>query len=97
VNRIHEIESELNKQDLRPEQIVELGGTPDDYGRYKGANFYGIPVTSQFEYAVVEYIRKYIDLEIPVKFVNDLGRSCMREIAMSGTFEEARAAYEKFY
>ena len=31
------------------------------------------------------------------KFIHDLARSCLRELAMSGTFEEARVAYKKFY
>lgn len=95
--RINEIENEMNSEDLRPEQVAELGGKPNEYGRFKGANFYGIPVTSQFEYDIVDYIRSNIDLEIPVKFIHDLGRACMRELAMSGTFEEAREAYDKFY
>ena len=36
-------------------------------------------------------------MEIPVKVICDLSRSAMRELAMSGTFEEAREAYQKFY
>ena len=96
-DRIQEIENEMNKEDLRPEQIVELGGKADEFGRHIGAKFYGIPVTSQFEYAIVEFIRKHINLEVPAKFLYDLGRSCMRELTMSGTFEEARIAYQKFY
>lgn len=95
--RINEIEAEMRSENLLPEQVVELGGKPNPYGRYAGANFYGIPVESQFEYEIVEYIRQNIDLEVPVKFIHDLGRACMREVAMSGTFEEARAAYGKFY
>ncbi len=96
-SRIHEIEGELRSEDLRPEQIVELKGKPDKYGRFRGATFYGIPVTSQFDYAIIEFIRKHINLDIPAKFIHDLARACMRELTMSGTFEEARGAYEKFY
>jgi len=95
--RINQIENQMNREELRPEQVAELGGEPDDYGRHKNANFYGIPVTSQFEYDIVDYIRNNIDLEIPVKFIHDLGRACFRELAMSGDFQEARSAYEKFY
>ena len=95
--RIHEIEGKLRSEDLRPEQVAELGGTSDSYGRFTGANFHSIPITSQFEYKVVEYIRTNINLDVPAKFIYDLGRSCMRALAMSGTFEEAREAYEKFY
>lgn len=96
-NRIHEIEEIMNKEPLRVEQVVELGGKPDDYGRHGGANFYGIPVTSQFEYEIVEYIRDNIDLEIPAKILRDVCQSSIRALVMAGTFEEARAAYEKFY
>ncbi len=97
IDRIHEIENKMNQEDLQPEQVVELGGKPNEYGKYRGSSFYGIPVTSQFEYDIVEFIRKNIDLELPAKFLYDLGRSCIRELTMSGTFEEARNAYQKFY
>ena len=96
-NRIHEIESKMSNEPLRVEQAVKLGGTPTDYGKMKGANFYGIPVESQFEYEIVEYIRSNIDLEIPAKILQDVCRSSIRALVMAGTFEEARAAYEKFY
>jgi hypothetical protein len=79
------------------EQVVELGGKSNDYGRCGGANFYGIPVTSQFEYEIVEYIRANIDLKIPSKILRDVCESSIRALTMAGTFEEARAAYEKFY
>lgn len=97
INRIHEIESVMNKESLLVEQVVELGGTCDKYGKYDGANFYGIPITSQFEYEIVEYIRSNIDLEIPSKILRDVCQSSIRALVMAGTFEEARAAYEKFY
>lgn len=97
IARIHEIEGILNSEDLRVEQVVELGGKPNEYGRHKGAHFYGIPVTSQFEYEIVEYIRANIDLEIPSKILRDVCESSIRALTMAGTFEEARAAYEKFY
>lgn len=96
-NRIHEIESILTAEPLRVEQAVELGGKINDYGKCKGANFYGIPVESQFEYDIVEYIRENIDLEIPSKILRDVCQSSIRALVMAGTFEEARDAYEKFY
>ena len=96
-NRINEIENIMNEEALRVEQVVELGGKPDKYDRHTGANFYGIPVTSQFEYEIVEYIRSNIDLEIPSKILRDVCQSSIRALVMAGTFEEARSAYEKFY
>ena len=95
--RIHEIENTLSKEPLRVEQVVELGGKADDYGKFTGANFYGIPISSQFDYEIVEYIRANIDLEIPSKILRDVCQSSIRALVMSGTFEEARGAYEKFY
>ena len=95
--RLHEIEETLNSEKLRVEQVVELGGKVNEYDRATGANFYGIPVTSQFEYEIVEYIRKNIDLEIPSKILKDICQASIRALTMSGTFEEARSAYEKFY
>lgn len=95
--RVHEIEGILNAKDLRAEQVIELGGKPDEHGRCRGASFYGIPVTSQFEYEIVEYIRANIDLEVPSKILRDVCESSIRALTMAGTFEEARLAYEKFY
>lgn len=97
IERIHAIENTLNSQPLLAEQIVELGGKPDEYGRHQGAKFYGIPVTSQLEYDIVEYIRKYIDLEVPAKILRDVCSASIRALTMAGTFEEARTAYETFY
>lgn len=95
--RIDEIENTLNGEPLLVEQVVELGGKPNEYGRHSGATFYGIPVTSQFEYEIVEFIRKNIDIEVPAKILRDICESSIRELTMAGTFEEARRAYEKFY
>jgi hypothetical protein len=95
--RIHEIEQIMTNEHLRVEQVVELGGKANDYGKCDGAHFYGIPVTSQFEYEIVEYIRSNIDLEIPSKVLRDVCESSVRALVMAGTFEEARDAYEKFY
>jgi hypothetical protein len=97
MQRIHEIEYTMSKEDLRVEQIVELGGKSNDYGKYRDANFYGIPVESQFDYEIVEYIRANIDLKIPAKILRDVCMSSVRALTMAGTFEEARSAYEKFY
>ena len=97
IQRIHEIESTMNSVDLRPEQIVELGGKSNKYGRFADANFYGIPVTSQFEYEIVYYIKERINLEIPSKMLRDICHASIRALTMAGTFEEARDAYNKFY
>ncbi len=95
--RIHEIEHTLKSEDLRVEQLVELGGKPDSYGHVRGATFYGIPIESQFDYEIVEYIKQNIDLEVPAKILRNVCESSIRALTMAGTFEEARAAYEKFY
>lgn len=94
---LHQIENELNSVDLTKQQAIELGGAVGKYDRIEGANFYDIPITSQFEYEVVQYIKKHIDIEAPAKFLHDLTRSCMRELTMVGTFEEAKEVYEKLY
>lgn len=95
--RINEIEHILNSGPLRVEQAISLGGRIDDYGHVKGAHFYGIPVTSQFEYEIVEFIKQHINLEVPAKMLKDVCEASIRALAMSGTFEEARSTYQKFY
>lgn len=96
-DRIHEIERQMRAEDLKPEQIVELGGSADRYGHFSNAKFYGIPIESQFDYEIVEFMRKHINIEIPSKILRDICEASMRALTMAGTFEEARAAYEKFY
>lgn len=94
---LHDIQEKLHEEDLTVQQMVEYGGSPDEYGRVRGANFYGIPVTSQTDYEIAQLIKSKIDTEAPAKFLDDLGRSSLRSIIMSGTFEEARDAYNQFY
>jgi len=95
--KINEIENTLNSEDLRPEQVVELGGKANEFGRFNGSNFYDIPITSQFEYEIVQYIKKRINLDVPAKILGDICKASIRELTMSGTFEEARESYQKFY
>ena len=35
-------------------------------------------------------IEQHLDLKAPAKFVRDLSKSCMRELTMAGTFEQAQ-------
>ncbi|KKM69653.1 hypothetical protein LCGC14_1448490, partial [marine sediment metagenome] len=94
---INEIENTFNSEELRTEQVVELEGNVNSYGRYTGANFYGIPVTSQFEYEVVQYIKDKVNIDVPSKILLDICEASLRELTMAGTFEEGRKAYTKFY
>lgn len=94
---IHEIEEALRSRPLTKQQIIELGGKVNDYGRATGANFHGIPIDSYFEYQVAHLIKEHLDLKAPAKFVADLSKSCMRELTMAGTFEQAQKVYQKFY
>lgn len=94
---INDLEHSMRNEKLTVSQIKELGGTPDRYGYHRGAEFFGKSVTSQFEYKIVKYIEAHIDLWKPLKFLRDLGRSAMRELAMCGSFEDAQKVYDKFY
>lgn len=94
---IHEIEEALRSKPLTKQQIIELGGDVNSYGRANGANFHGIPIESYFEYQVAHLIKENLDLNAPAKFVADLSKSCIRELTMAGTFEEAQKVYLKFY
>ena len=93
----HEIERKIKPEDLTKEQIVELGGKLDRWGEGRDASFYGIPIKSRTEYKMVQLIKSQLNLEVPAKFLYDLNRSCFRELAMVGTFEEAQEIYNHFY
>lgn len=95
--KIHELEGALKSKQLTKQQVIELGGSVDNYGYGKGANFHGIPIESYFEYQIAKMIEQHLDLKAPAKFVFDLSRSCIRELTMAGTFEQAQKIYEKFY
>ncbi len=95
--KLHEIETHLVSEELTMTQIVELGGKPDKYDRYTGANFHGIPVNNQLDYDIVKRIQQTIDVDAPAKYVHTLASSAFREIAMSGTFEHAQKIYQDFY
>lgn len=94
---LHNIETSLDSEDLNVTQIVELGGKVDKYDRYTGANFHGIPVKNQLDYDIVKRIQQTIDVDAPAKYVHTLASSAFREIAMSGTFEQAQKIYQDFY
>jgi len=96
-NEKHLIEKRITPPNLNKQQVLELGGEANKWGKATGANFYGISIESQLEYEIVHLIKKNINIDAPAKFLYDLHRSCMRELAMSGTFEEAQQVYEKFY
>jgi len=94
---MHEIERKIKPEDLTKEQIIELGGNLDRWGEARDANFYGIPIKSKTEYEMVQLIKSQLNLEVPAKFLYDLNRSCFRELAMVGTFEEGQGVYNQFY
>lgn len=95
--RLHEIEEKLKSEPLRVEQVVEYGGSVGTWDRAEGANFHGIPLSSQFDYKVAKYIQTHVNIDVPAKLILDLHRSAMRELAMSGTFDKAKEVYENFY
>ena len=94
---IQQIENELKSEKLSAEEASEFGGKITRYGDVDGAQFYEIPINSKFDYEIAKLIKDKIELDAPAKFLYDLARSSLRAIAMSGTFEEARDAYAKFY
>jgi len=93
----HRLEKELKKEPLTVSQALEFGGTLNDWGEARNAHFYGIPVNSQIDYKIIKLIQQNIDVEAPAKYLDVLARSALREIAMAGTFEDAKEVYEQFY
>ena len=94
---IHQIENKLKEEKLTAEEASEFGGTITRYGDINGAHFYHIPINSKFDYEIAKLLKDKIEIDAPAKFLHDLARSSLRAIAMSGTFEDARDAYAKFY
>jgi len=94
---LNQLEQELNSDKLTVHQTIELGGKVNRYDVGTGANFFGIPVTSQLEYDIVQKIKDKVDTEAPAKYLRDLGRSSLRELTMAGTFEQAQSIYNDFY
>ena len=95
--RIHEIENTIEKKPMTVNQILEYGGQINDWGKAVEANFMGIPIHSEIEYKIAKLIEANIDVHAPAKYLEKLAKSTLRELAMAGTFEEAREVYEDFY
>ena len=95
--RIHEIEDVIEKKPMTVNQILEYGGSINNWGKAEQANFMGIPLDSETDYKIAKLIEANIDVHAPAKYIEKLARSTLRELAMAGTFEEAREVYEDFY
>lgn len=96
-DEIHNIQTKLDGRDLTPEELREFEAKQDGYGRYSQASFHGIPICNRLDYETAKYLKSKVDFRSPLKFLHDLGRSAVREITMSGTFEDAQAVYQRFY
>jgi hypothetical protein len=94
---LNKIESQIQSEPLNVHQTIELGGAVDRWGKTKDALFFGIPVNSQLDYDIVQRIKFKVDTEAPAKYLDDLGRTAIRELTMAGTFEECQEIYEDFY
>lgn len=95
--RIHEIEEIIEDKTMTVNQVLEYNGKINDWGKAEGANFLGIPLDSQIDYKIAKLIETNIDVHAPAKYVEQIAKSTLRELAMAGSFEEARVVYEDFY
>ncbi len=95
--RLSDLEKQLSPEKLTIHQEIELGAKLNKYDTYSGANFFGIPVRNEMDYAIVQRIKETVDTDAPAKYLSDLAASALREITMAGTFEEAKKIYEDFY
>lgn len=93
----NQIQNKLRSERLTVQQAIEFGGHSDVYGGVSGANFYGIPVNNKLDYDIAKFIQDNVDIGTTAKFIQDLAKSSLREIAMCGTFEEAHSVYETLY
>lgn len=94
---LNRLESEIKSEPISVHQVLEMGGSVDRWSKAKRAHFFGIPVDTQFDYDIVQRIKEKVDTEAPAKYLDDLGRTALRELTMAGTFEECQKIYEDFY
>jgi hypothetical protein len=59
--------------------------------------FHGIPVNSMMDILIVKRIKEICDPSKPIMMLGEIAKSAHRALVMSGTYEEARKAYETFY
>ena len=60
-------------------------------------HFHGIPVNSKMDILIVRRIKEMCDPSKPIMMLGEIAKSAHRALVMSGTYEEARKAYETFY
>jgi len=94
---LNQIENQIKSDPLTVHQALELGGDTDRWGSAKRATFFNMPVESQLDYDIVQRIKFKVNTEAPAKYLDDLGRTALRELTMAGTFEECQKIYEDFY
>lgn len=95
--RIHEIEDIIEDKPMTVNQILEYNGSINSWGKAEGAHFMGIPLDSLIDYKIAKLIETNIDVHAPAKYIEQIARSTLRELAMAGSFEEAREVYNDFY
>lgn len=59
--------------------------------------FMGIPVNSKMDCLIAKKIKSQCDPERPLNMLCEIAQSAYRALVMSGTYDEARDAYDKFY
>jgi len=95
--RIHEIEDIIEDKPMTVNQILEYNGKINQWGKAESAHFMGIPLDSQVDYKIAKLIETNIDVHAPAKYIEQIAKATLRELAMAGSFEEAREVYNDFY
>lgn len=110
-DQIEEMQHELQElestdrwrgQSADQKEFLEVGlhVEVDRYGRvndYNSPNVFGRAIKTKWDVAILRRLDEKLSLRSFYQVINQVSHSIAREIALAGTFEEARASYNQFY
>lgn len=76
---------------------LELPTNRNGYIYNHDRQYMGIPISTLMDILIVRKIKSMCDPDKPIALLNEIAESAYRALIMSGTFEEARKAYDSFY
>ena len=101
--KVGELQSQIKEYDSHPKakDYQEAGIEPPDnkngYIYNHDREYFGIAVNSIMDILIVKKIKSMCDPERPLMMMNEIAQAAYRALIMSGTYDEARKAYQTFY